>query len=74
MAINTRVKAMAQMPRSARRQRRVAHYSDLADKCWYMKELWRNDLMHTRVTFNRSEAYGILQRVREFMQLVEKRV
>jgi len=74
VAINTRVKAMAQMPRSARRQRRVAHYSDLADKCWYMKELWRNDLMHTRVTFNRSEAYGILQRVREFMQLVEKRV
>ena len=61
------------LPRSAKRQNKLSYYSDLADRCTYMKDLWRNEVMHTRLSFNRLEAAGILQRVREFMQLLEKK-
>lgn len=57
---------------NAKRQKELAYYSDIADKCAYIKDLWRDDVSHARRQFNRVEAEGILGRVREFMQLLEK--
>ena len=71
-AIKYRLTAVSQLPHNANRETQLAHYSDLADRCIYMKDLWRNNVMHTRANFNRLEAAGILQRVRELMQSIEK--
>ena len=71
-AIKNRLTAVSQLPHNANRETQLAHYSDLADRCIYMKDLWRNNVMHTRANFNRLEAAGILQRVRELMQSIEK--
>ena len=72
-AIKNRLTVISQSPHNSKRQEKLAHYSDLADRCLYMKDLWRNDLMHTRLQINRIEAAGVLQRVREFIQAVEKK-
>jgi hypothetical protein len=72
--IKNRISTALQMQRNSKRQRVLAHYSDLADRCTYMKDLWRNDVMHTRANFNRLEAAGILHHVRDFIQSVDKKV
>jgi len=69
--IKNRLTVISQLPHTQKRQEQLARYSDLADRCLYMKDLWRNDLMHTRLQFNRLEAAGVLQRVREFMQAIQ---
>jgi hypothetical protein len=71
--IKKRLAATSNTIRSQKRQEQLARHSDLADRCEYMKHLWRNNVMHTRAHFNRLEAAGILQRVREFIQAVEKK-
>lgn len=71
--IKKRLATISNTSRSQERQEKLERYSDLADRCEYMKHLWRNNVMHTRAQFNRLESAGILQRVREFIQAVEKK-
>jgi len=53
----------------ARRERRLQFFSEMADRCEYMKDLWRNEASHARRRYNQHEAMGVMNRVREFMLL-----
>ena len=69
-AIKNKITAAHGLPHGIRRFKQLAYYSDMADRCSYMKDLWRNDIMHSRRSFNDAEARGVLQRVTGFMQLL----
>jgi hypothetical protein len=64
------LKATRQLPKAQKRQERLAKYSRAADHCDYMKDIWRNDVSHTRRVYSAPEAEAVVQRVREFMQFL----
>ena len=68
--IRNKITAAHKMNPGTRRQAKLNYYSDMAERCAYMKDLWRNDLMHSRLSFNSYEASGALQRVAQFMQIL----
>lgn len=68
--IKNRITAAHAAPHGARRQKQLAYYSDMAERCTYVKDLWRNPVMHTRRSYNKDEASGALRRVSEFMNLL----
>ena len=59
-----------QLAKGPKRQERLAKYSRAADHCDYMREIWRNDVSHTRRAYRGTEAEAVIQRVREFMQFL----
>lgn len=71
-AIKTKLAQVRQLPRGAKRERKLKFYSDAADHCSYMKDIWRNEISHARRTYNEAEALGAMHRVRDFMQLISK--
>lgn len=52
------------------RAARLEIYSDAADHCLYMKDIWRNNVSHNRKPYKASEALGVIERVRDFMRFV----
>jgi len=52
------------------RAQNLAFYSDMADRCSYVKDLWRNEVMHARKSYNYHEAVAVMERVKGFMQLL----
>jgi hypothetical protein len=59
-------------PHGPKRQAQLQFHSDAADHCLYMKEIWRNEVSHTGREYNGSEALGVINRVRDFMELLVK--
>jgi hypothetical protein len=68
--IKTRLTAAHAKPKSERRSRQLQFYADAADQCTYIREMWRNEVSHTRKSYNDGEALGVLGRVRDFMSLL----
>jgi hypothetical protein len=50
-----------------KRQSKLELWSDAADHCLFMKDIWRNNVSHTRKPYKSSEAKAALERVQEFM-------
>lgn len=71
--IKNRINAVRSQPHGNLRQKKLNYYSDMADRCLYMKDLWRNDVMHSRMAYNKDEAAGALRRVSEFMKLLAEK-
>jgi hypothetical protein len=46
----------------------------MADELFIFKEIWRNNTMHSISSYNESEAKGLFDRVRDFMQRLSKQV
>jgi hypothetical protein len=55
-----------------KRQAKLETYSSAADHCEYMKEIWRNNVSHTRKPYTEDEAIDALKKVRNFMQFLSK--
>ncbi|MGD0778883.1 MAG: hypothetical protein ABSC05_39405, partial [Candidatus Solibacter sp.] len=53
-----------------RREQRLQFFSALVDHCEYMKDMWRNEVSHTRRVYNKEEALAAISRVHDFMELV----
>ncbi len=67
--VKNRVKTRRQVLNSGpAREKTLQFYADVADQCEYMKELWRNPVSHTRRHYSVTEATGIMERVKQFMQ------
>lgn len=58
------------LPKNAANSQRLQRYSDAADHCGYMKDIWRNDVSHARKVYIQSEALVVLDRVSAFMQFL----
>jgi hypothetical protein len=48
------------------------HLAEAASHCAHLKDWFRNDVMHTRRSYNEAEAMADLHRVAEFMSLLSK--
>ncbi len=70
--IKSRITAARAKPKSARQNKQLQFYSDAADQCTYIRDLWRNDVSHHRKGFNDGEALGVVDRVQQFMELLVK--
>lgn len=55
------------IPKGSRRDLQLGVYSDLADHCLFMKDIWRNSVSHTRKPYKPHEALTAFDRVRDFM-------
>jgi len=58
--IRNKINAAHMLPKGARREKQRNFYSDIADHCGYMKDLWRNPVSHARKSYNEGEALGVL--------------
>jgi hypothetical protein len=69
-AIQIKIKDARQLPQGPQKIRRLAFFSDAAEQCSYIKDLWRNEVSHTRKRYNENEALRVMQRIRDFLQLL----
>lgn len=60
------------LPKGSKRDVQLEMYSDLADHCVFMKDIWRNPVSHTGRPYKPSEALGVFERVRDFMAAVAR--
>jgi hypothetical protein len=70
--IRTKIAANRQSPKGKRTERLLKFYSNAADHCEYMKDIWRNELSHSRRRYNKSEALAVISRVKDFVELFAK--
>jgi hypothetical protein len=68
--IRSKITAALSLPQGPRRSSKLQFYSDAADSCTYIKDIWRNEISHCRKSYKDAEALGVLNRVRDFMQLL----
>ena len=54
-------------PAGPKKQAKLEFYSDAADHCVFMKDIWRNNVSHSRKPYKPGEAQAVLERVRDFM-------
>jgi hypothetical protein len=71
-AIKSKIDAAHTLPKGPRKSARLRFYSDAADQCAHFRDIWRNNVAHTRKPYNEGEAFGVMTRVREFMELLAK--
>lgn len=72
--IRKAVAAARQLPHGPKKDKRLQFYSDAADQCEYMKDIWRNTISHTRRPYSTTEALGVMQRVEAFMTLLSDKM
>jgi len=72
-SVRSKIAGIRQRPHGAKKARELQFYSDAADHCEYMKDIWRNEISHTRPrSYNREETLSVINRVRDFAQLLAK--
>jgi hypothetical protein len=69
-AVRSKIAHAHSMPHGSRRQKSLSYYADMADRCSYVKDIWRNDVMHSRRSYLADEAAAAIQRVAAFMKLL----
>jgi len=65
--INDKLKTVRSTPRGPKRDAEYEFYSDAADHCQHFKELWRDNVMHSRTRYDEPKAREIMTRVRGFL-------
>ena len=68
--IKRKIDMARKLPTGRKREERLRLFSDLADHCEYMKDIWRNELSHTRRIYNKEDALSVVVRLQGFMRLV----
>jgi hypothetical protein len=68
--INNKIKTIRNLPRIPKREIQLDIYSDAADHCTFMKDIWRNKVSHSGKPYKPSEALSAMERVRDFMQFL----
>jgi hypothetical protein len=71
-AIRNKIKEIRNLPRGAKKEQNLKFYSSAADHCEYMKDIWRNEISHTRRRYSKSESLAAINRVKEFVQPLAK--
>jgi len=66
-AIKNKLDPIRRLPSGPQRQSKLEMFSDAADHCTFMKDIFRNNVSHTRKPYKPSEALGVIERVRDFM-------
>jgi hypothetical protein len=69
-AIQNKIKKIRQRPVGPKRESELQFFSSAADHCEYMKDIWRNEISHTRRWYKKEEALSVINRVKEFVIVV----
>jgi hypothetical protein len=72
-ACKNKLTATRTMASGPRKQRRLEQFSEAADHCEYMKDIWRNDMAHARKRYGHHDALGVFDRVKVFMAFLVDR-
>lgn len=69
--IRNQITEIRKKPIGPRKEKALQFYSAAADHCDYMKDIWRNEIAHSRHRFyTREEVLGVISRVRLFARLI----
>ncbi len=71
-AIRNKITEIRKLPRGPRRENEIKFYSSTADHCEYIRDIYRNEVSHTRRRYSKPESLSVLQRVRELVQPLAK--
>jgi hypothetical protein len=66
-AIRGQIAKARTLSRGPKKDAALTFYSDVADQCEYMKDIWRNTISHTRRPYLMNEALAVMSRVEAFM-------
>jgi len=69
-ACNNKIGKIRQGRVGKKRERLLSLYSDAAQHCLFMKDIWRNNISHTRQPYNQPEALAVMARVKDFMRFL----
>jgi hypothetical protein len=69
--IKNKIADSRQLPHGSRREERLSMYSDAADHCTFVKDIWRNNLSHTRSPYRTAEAIAAFERIRDFLKFLQ---
>jgi hypothetical protein len=72
IAIKNKIEILRPLPSGPKRQAKLEIYSDAADHCLFMKDIWRNTVSHTRKPYNETDALAVMSRVGDFMRFLAK--
>jgi hypothetical protein len=70
--IESKIREAEKSPRSPKKTENLKRLGDAAKEFRYIKNAWRNHVMHSRVSYNESEAESILRHVGEFIKALAK--
>jgi hypothetical protein len=71
-AIRDKITEARKLSAGPKRQEKLEAYSNAADHCEYMRDIWRNNLAHARREYIDTEAVAAYDRVRDFMIFLAK--
>jgi hypothetical protein len=69
-AIRSKIARVRRRPVGPKREADLQFFSNAADHCEYMKDIWRNELAHTRRFYNSGEALSVINRVKDFVTAI----
>jgi hypothetical protein len=69
-ACHNKITETRKKPVGKKKEKLLALYSDAGDHCLFMKDIWRNNISHTRKPYNEPEAIAVLERVKDFMRFL----
>lgn len=70
-AIRSKITEIRKRPIGPKKEKDLQFYAAAADHCEYMKDIWRNEIAHTRHRFyTKEETLGVVSRVRLFARLI----
>jgi hypothetical protein len=71
---NNQIAKARSLASGAKRQAKLELFSDAAQHCLFMKDIWRNSASHTRSPYNQPEAVSAFDRVRVFMVFLATKI
>lgn len=69
-ACTNKITETRKKPVGKKKEELLVFYSDAGQHCLFMKDIWRNNISHTRQPYNEPEAIAVLERVRDFMRFL----
>jgi hypothetical protein len=67
---NNQIQKLRQRHADQKKNVKLELYSEAAQHCTFMKDIWRNNISHARAAYAFEEAVSCLGRVRDFMQFL----
>jgi hypothetical protein len=68
--IKIKIDLIRKLPIGQSRKEKLERWSDAADHCVFMRDIWRNNVSHTRTPYSAAEAMAAFERVRDFMKFL----
>jgi hypothetical protein len=72
--IDKKLTALQPKARGKKKSEDLEFYRVMMSECNTLKDVWRNNVMHTRGRYNEPEALGVYTHVSEFMERLAKKV